>query len=156
MEESITNWLFGFNVYMTVMLEKKTELAGSLIFHANRILKAHQEGQGSAWLEYDRDFRWAKVDDPDIGWDQVEVSAWLDSVQFRGGGRQHSFRPQGGDSFRQQYAGGDRKGTCWAFNKKVCMRRPCRFKHVCSFCGHHPHPESKCNKRPAGKEKESS
>ncbi|KAJ1145735.1 hypothetical protein NDU88_012019 [Pleurodeles waltl] len=36
-EENITNWLFGFNVYMSVMLEKKPDLANSMTFYANKI-----------------------------------------------------------------------------------------------------------------------
>ncbi|KAJ1179964.1 hypothetical protein NDU88_005192 [Pleurodeles waltl] len=40
-EEIITNWLFGFNVFMSVMLEKKPELGISMICYANKILKAH-------------------------------------------------------------------------------------------------------------------
>ncbi|KAJ1103841.1 hypothetical protein NDU88_001262 [Pleurodeles waltl] len=71
-EESITNWLFGFNVFMSVMLEKKPETGNAMICYANKILKAHHMYGGNAWLEYDRDFRWAKVEDPAIGWDQTE------------------------------------------------------------------------------------
>ncbi|KAJ1142700.1 hypothetical protein NDU88_009013 [Pleurodeles waltl] len=56
-EESITNWLFGFNVFMSILLEKKTELGTSLIYYANKIVKAQHTYGGSAWLEYDRDFR---------------------------------------------------------------------------------------------------
>ncbi|KAJ1082042.1 hypothetical protein NDU88_002212 [Pleurodeles waltl] len=41
-EANIMNWLFGFNVYMSVMLEKKPDLAASMIFYGNMILKAHQ------------------------------------------------------------------------------------------------------------------
>ncbi|KAJ1161205.1 hypothetical protein NDU88_001692 [Pleurodeles waltl] len=48
-EESITNWLFGFNVFMTVMLEKRPDLAAPMIFYANKILKAHQTYGESAW-----------------------------------------------------------------------------------------------------------
>ncbi|KAJ1140831.1 hypothetical protein NDU88_007169 [Pleurodeles waltl] len=40
-EENITNWLFGFNVFMSVMMEKKPEIGLSMIFYANKILKAH-------------------------------------------------------------------------------------------------------------------
>ncbi|KAJ1141598.1 hypothetical protein NDU88_007926 [Pleurodeles waltl] len=79
-EENITNWLFGFNVFMSLMLEKKPEIGMSMIFYANKILKAHHMYGGNAWLEYDRDFRWAKVEDPDIGWDQTEVNVWLECV----------------------------------------------------------------------------
>ncbi|KAJ1142072.1 hypothetical protein NDU88_008400 [Pleurodeles waltl] len=79
-EENITNWLFGFNVFMSVMLEKKPEIGLSMIFYANKILKAHHMYGGNAWLEYDRDFRWAKVEDPAIGWDQTEVNVWLECV----------------------------------------------------------------------------
>ncbi|KAJ1152033.1 hypothetical protein NDU88_004811 [Pleurodeles waltl] len=66
-EESITNWLFGFNVFMSVMLERKPEAGIAMICYANKILKAHHMYGGNAWLEYDRDFRWAKVEDPAIG-----------------------------------------------------------------------------------------
>ncbi|KAJ1175963.1 hypothetical protein NDU88_001248 [Pleurodeles waltl] len=77
-EESITNWLFGFNVFMSVMLEKKPETGIAMICYANKILKAHHMYGGNAWLEYNRDFRWAKVEDPAIGWDQTKVNVWLE------------------------------------------------------------------------------
>ncbi|KAJ1141757.1 hypothetical protein NDU88_008085 [Pleurodeles waltl] len=79
-EENITNWLFGVNVFMSVLLEKKPDLGISLIYYANKILKAQHTYGGSAWLEYDRDFRWTKVEDPSIGWDQTEVNVWLECV----------------------------------------------------------------------------
>ncbi|KAJ1165284.1 hypothetical protein NDU88_005712 [Pleurodeles waltl] len=92
-EESITNWLLGFNVFMSVWLEKKPELASSLIYYANKILKAQHTYGGYAWLEYDRDFRWARVEDPSIGWDQTEVEVWLECVNNKVSGR-HPFRTQ--------------------------------------------------------------
>ncbi|KAJ1081718.1 hypothetical protein NDU88_001896 [Pleurodeles waltl] len=79
-EENITNWLFGFNVFMLVMLKKKPEIGMALICYANKILKAHHMYGGNAWLEYDRNFRWAKVEDPAIGWDQTEVNVWFECV----------------------------------------------------------------------------
>ncbi|KAJ1185482.1 hypothetical protein NDU88_002274 [Pleurodeles waltl] len=63
-----------------VMLEKKPETGIAMICYANKILKAHHMYGGNAWLEYDRDFRWAKVEDPAIGWDQTEVNVWLECV----------------------------------------------------------------------------
>ncbi|KAJ1191867.1 hypothetical protein NDU88_001181 [Pleurodeles waltl] len=138
-EENITNWLFGFNVFMSVLLEKKPELGTSLIYYANKILKAQHTYGGLAWLEYDRDFRWAKVEDPSIGWDQTEVNVWLECVNNKVKGRQPN-RPQ---------LSGEKKGSCWAFNRKMC-RRPagtCKFRHNCSFCRHPSHPESKCIKK---------
>ncbi|XP_078521691.1 uncharacterized protein LOC144790936 [Lissotriton helveticus] len=141
-EESITNWLFGFHVFTTVMLEKKPELAISLVVYTNKILKAHATHGGTAWLDYDRDFRWAKVENPNIGWDQVEINVWLENVNSREHHTKQSFQTsQGGP--------GEKKGTCWAFNKKVCTwpTGQCRFRHACSFCGHSSHPEFKCNKK---------
>ncbi|KAJ1166066.1 hypothetical protein NDU88_006476 [Pleurodeles waltl] len=147
-EENITNWLFGFNVFMSVMLEKKPEIGMSMIFYANKILKAHHMYGGNAWLEYDRDFRWAKLEDPAIGWDQTEVNVWLECVNNKLPSKQH---------FRAQYSN-DKKGSCWAFNRKVCSRRPgtCKFRHSCAFCGHPSHPEFKCLKKPRDKAKEGS
>ncbi|KAJ1174909.1 hypothetical protein NDU88_000200 [Pleurodeles waltl] len=75
-EENITHWLFGFNVFMSVMLEKKPDLGIAKIFYSNKILKAHHVYGGATWLECDRDFRWAKIEDPSIGWDQTEVNVW--------------------------------------------------------------------------------
>ncbi|KAJ1138124.1 hypothetical protein NDU88_004515 [Pleurodeles waltl] len=108
-EENITNWLFGFNVFMSVMLEKKPEIGMSMIFYANKILKAHHVYGGNAWLEYDRDFRRAKVEDPAIGWDQTEVNVWLECVNNKLPSKQ---------PFRAQYSN-DKKGSCWAFNRKI-------------------------------------
>ncbi|KAJ1169661.1 hypothetical protein NDU88_001552 [Pleurodeles waltl] len=82
-EENISNWLFGFNVYMSVMLEKKPDLAPSMIFYSNNILKAHHMYGSKAWLEYDRDFGWAKVEDPDISRDQTEVNVCLECVNTK-------------------------------------------------------------------------
>ncbi|KAJ1080026.1 hypothetical protein NDU88_000248 [Pleurodeles waltl] len=138
-EENITNWLFGFNFFMSILLEKKTELGTSLIYYANKILKAQHTYGGLAWLEYDRDFCWAKVEDPSIGWDQTEVNVWLECVNNKVPGRQ-PFRPQ---------LSGEKKGSCWAFNRKTCSRPAgtCKFRPNCSFCGHPSHPESKCIKK---------
>ncbi|KAJ1140141.1 hypothetical protein NDU88_006501 [Pleurodeles waltl] len=137
-EESITNWLLGFNVFMSVLLEKKTELGASLIYYANKY----------AWLEYDRDFRWARVEDPSIGWDQTEVNVWLECVNNKASGRQ---------PFRTQ-AHSERKGSCWAFNRNACSRPAgsCKFRHNCSFCGHPSHPESKCIKKSKERGRDSS
>ncbi|KAJ1178104.1 hypothetical protein NDU88_003352 [Pleurodeles waltl] len=115
-EESITNWLFGFNVFMSVMLEKKPELGISMICYANKILRAHHMYGGNVWLEYDRDFRWAKVEDPAIGWDQTEVNVWLECVNNKLPSKQ---------PFRSQFSS-DKKGSCWAFYRKLCSRPPQR------------------------------
>ncbi|KAJ1171110.1 hypothetical protein NDU88_002981 [Pleurodeles waltl] len=112
-EENITNWLFGFNVFMSVMLEKKPEIGMAMICYANKILKAHHMYGGNAWLEYDRDFRWAKVEDPAIGWDQTEVNVWLECVNNKLPSKQ---------PFRAQYLN-DKKGSCWAFNRKLFSAR---------------------------------
>ncbi|KAJ1084197.1 hypothetical protein NDU88_004349 [Pleurodeles waltl] len=137
-EENITNWLFGFNVFMSILLRKKPELGTSLIYYENKILKAQHTYGGLAWLEYDRDFRWDKVEDPSIGWDQTEVNVWLECVNNKASGQ--PFRPQ---------VSGKKKGSCWAFNRKVCSlpAGTCKFRHNCSFCGHPSHPESKCIKK---------
>ncbi|XP_078530054.1 uncharacterized protein LOC144812318 [Lissotriton helveticus] len=137
-EESINNWLFGFNVFSIVMLEKKPELVIPLIGYANQILKAQTMYGGGAWLDYNRDFRWAKVDDPDMGWDQTEVNVWLESVNNKAPMKQ---------PFRTSHGGaGEKRGACWAFNRKTCTWPPgaCKFKHACAYCGHPSHPEFKC------------
>ncbi|KAJ1159717.1 hypothetical protein NDU88_000222 [Pleurodeles waltl] len=66
-EENITNWHFSFNVFMSVRLEKKPDLGIAMICYSNKILRAHHVYGGIAWLEYDRDFRWAKVEDLRLG-----------------------------------------------------------------------------------------
>ncbi|XP_078509241.1 uncharacterized protein LOC144769112 [Lissotriton helveticus] len=58
-----------------VLLEKRQELAIPLVFYMNKIVKAHATQGNLVWLNYDRDFRWAKEQNPGIGWDQVEVNA---------------------------------------------------------------------------------
>ncbi|XP_078518075.1 uncharacterized protein LOC144782569 [Lissotriton helveticus] len=147
-EESITNWLFGFKVFSIVMLDKKPELAVPLICYANKILKAQTMYGGGSWLDYDRDFRWAKVDDPDMGWDQTEVNVWLESVNNKAPMKQPFRTSQGG--------AGDKRGTCWAFNRKTCTWPPgaCKFKHACAYCGHPSHPEFKCIKKSKEKGRE--
>ncbi|KAJ1145675.1 hypothetical protein NDU88_011960 [Pleurodeles waltl] len=78
-EESITNWLFEFNVFMTVMLEKRPQLAVSMIFLQIRLLKLtrHIAGQpGWTMIETLE----GKVEDPEIGWGQTEVNVWLESM----------------------------------------------------------------------------
>ncbi|KAJ1188915.1 hypothetical protein NDU88_005671 [Pleurodeles waltl] len=70
----------GATVALLSRPEKKPELGTALIYYTNKILKAQHTYGGTAWLEYDRDFRWAKVEDPSIGWDQTEVNVWLECV----------------------------------------------------------------------------
>ncbi|KAJ1088460.1 hypothetical protein NDU88_001617 [Pleurodeles waltl] len=84
-----------------VMLEKKLETGIAMICYANKILKAHHVYGGNAWLEYVRDFRWAKVEDPAIGWDQTEVNVWLECMINKLPSKQ---------PFRAQYAN-DKKGS---------------------------------------------
>ncbi|KAJ1204731.1 hypothetical protein NDU88_000169 [Pleurodeles waltl] len=52
-EESITNWLFGFNVFLTIMLEKKPKEATAMIFYANKILKARYVCGGRALCQWE-------------------------------------------------------------------------------------------------------
>ncbi|KAJ1120605.1 hypothetical protein NDU88_008767 [Pleurodeles waltl] len=93
---------------------KKPELGISMICYANKILRAHHMYGGNSWLEYDRDFRWAKVEDPAIGWDQTEksmlVSTW--SMKQSGSERKQRDRKQSGSERKQRdrkQSGSERK-----------------------------------------------
>ncbi|KAJ1197583.1 hypothetical protein NDU88_001440 [Pleurodeles waltl] len=142
-DETIINWIKGFTIYQSILLEKFPELGPQTAYYLNKIVGVHEEFGGTSWKDYDKAFRLKKASNPSMCWDQTDVNAWLHCMMLR--------KPEANvqSLFRGPTASGDRKGACWAFNKRACSRPQgsCKFKHNCSFCGTAGHHEFKCFKK---------
>ncbi|KAJ1145273.1 hypothetical protein NDU88_011564 [Pleurodeles waltl] len=137
-EKSLTNWILGFTVYSTVLLEKFIELGPQLSCYQHTIVLAHENYSPGAWLEYDTEFRWLKASNPEVRWDQKEVNCWLRCFSGPRVPENETF-PGCGERWKSN-------GVCWAYNENRCTRGAanCKFRHACSFCGLPFHPEYRC------------
>ncbi|KAJ1098687.1 hypothetical protein NDU88_003794 [Pleurodeles waltl] len=58
-EESQKNWVRAFSTFQAIIAA----------CYQNRIVGAHDEYGGTAWKEYDKEFRRIKANKPSLGWD---------------------------------------------------------------------------------------
>ncbi|KAJ1186370.1 hypothetical protein NDU88_003152 [Pleurodeles waltl] len=113
---------------MSIIAERFNDQGAQLACYQNRIVGAHDEYGGGAWKDYDREFRRIKVNKPDLGWDQIDVIAWLWFTNQPHGNELQPFRASSGA------ARGPPGGSS-------CQKRGLlRFQqaHVHPFCGNLP------------------
>ena len=161
-EETIGNWVKAFSIFQAIISEKTGGLAGELACYQNRIMCAHDEFGGTAWRDYDKEFRRIKATRPTPGWDQIDVNSWVCIMKHDKkweGGHTHPSRTGGWSGGPQPFRSGPgapgsvggnfKKGACWDFNQKSCTRPQgvCKFKHHCTYCGGQSHSESRCCKK---------
>lgn len=72
-EENIANWQQGFSTYMAIMLVRFPELGSEMAVYHNRINVAQTTLGGNGWNGYDKEFRKAKAQDPDLRWSQTDM-----------------------------------------------------------------------------------
>ncbi|KAJ1152248.1 hypothetical protein NDU88_005024 [Pleurodeles waltl] len=148
-EESLSNWVRAFSIYQAILAERFSGLTAQLACYQNWIVGAHDEYGGTAWKEYDNEFRRIKAYKPSLAWDQIHIITWLHYTNCTQGPGQQPFHGPAGMGSGASGGTGAKKGACWDFNRRTCSRSPgtCRFKHCCSFCGQASHPEFKCFKK---------
>lgn len=56
-DKNFTNWLYGYSIYMTILLQVQPAKAQALIKYQDIIHRAFREHTGSACLNYNKHFR---------------------------------------------------------------------------------------------------
>ncbi|KAJ1130213.1 hypothetical protein NDU88_008569 [Pleurodeles waltl] len=120
-EESLSNWVRAFSIYQAILAERFSDLGAQLACYQNRIVGAHDKYGGTAWKEYDKEFRRIKAYKP---WDQIHIITWLRYTNRTQGLGQHPFRGPAGTGSGASGGTGAKKGACWDFNRCACSRSP--------------------------------
>lgn len=151
---TIENWTSAFLIFASVYCEKFPERSVSLFKYMDVIRKAQITGGGYAWAQYD-EFRARMAWDEEAKWGELDTDLWQHTMGaaksgttiFTAGGLPIVYKPfqgkptRGGVDLTSKTSGG--AGACWDFNKGLCTREYCRFRHECSQCGGR-HPLVKC------------
>ncbi|KAJ1129290.1 hypothetical protein NDU88_007661 [Pleurodeles waltl] len=66
-KESLNNWVRAFSIYQSIIAERVNDHESQLAFYQNRIVSAHDEYRGTAWKDYDMEFRRIKANKPSLG-----------------------------------------------------------------------------------------
>ncbi|MEE6514077.1 hypothetical protein FKM82_022057 [Ascaphus truei] len=110
------------------------------------IQNIHDEHGGSAWRDYDEQFRHRWQGDTRLSLGKMDMELWMKLVGNTKQGGNAPFRKGPGGRPGSHSASRGSKGACWAFNDLYCKRgESCKYKHVCSQCGG-SHPIKKCFK----------
>ncbi|KAJ1137164.1 hypothetical protein NDU88_003577 [Pleurodeles waltl] len=138
-----------FDLLVANRRERFNDQGAQLACYQNRIVGAHDEYGDIDWKDYDREFRWIKEYKPDLGWDQIDIIAWLQFTNRPYGNGLLPFRASSGATTGPPGGSSARKWASWDFNRRSCTRPAgtCRFKHCCSFYGQSSHLESNCLKK---------
>ncbi|KAJ1117903.1 hypothetical protein NDU88_006099 [Pleurodeles waltl] len=95
-EESLNNWVRAFSICQSIIAECLNDQGALLACYQNRIAGAHDEYGGTAWKDYDREFRRIKANKPGLGWDQIDIIAWLRFTNRPHGNRLQPFSARSG------------------------------------------------------------
>ncbi|KAJ1154036.1 hypothetical protein NDU88_006793 [Pleurodeles waltl] len=63
-QKSLSKWVRAFSIYQAILAERFSDLGAQLACYQNRIVGAHHEYGGTAWKEYDKEFRRIKTNKP--------------------------------------------------------------------------------------------
>lgn len=153
-DKNWTNWLNGYFIYASVVLQMYPSKAVALFKYADIIHRAFRDYSGPAWASYDQHFRLRAAHDPALDWRVPQWELWSQLVV--------PSRPMFGDRSDSGHliarnkadAGRAPTGaqgvqpprTCYEFNAAGrCSRASCNFTHACVQCGA-KHPVSSCPK----------
>lgn len=149
-ERNFDNWLSGFLIYVSVLLQAQLWRGLALIKYMDIILRIRTFFVGPAWLQYDEMFRMQAAVLPSLPWDRIEPDLWLDlftQYEYVDGPRADSGHIVAVDPRPLQRKAAMKKApkrVCWMFNARgKCFRDRCRFKHECATCAG-PHPNIAC------------
>lgn len=128
---SISQWLTAFNCYMDVYVQKFPNETSSLLAYMNLIRDLERSCGTQAFNYYDRSFR-AHRQSQNLPWGQMHSEIWNKSVLLSLSNQ--SSQTVGRYNASTNFRGGNRK-FCFQFNSgQGCLRRQCRFTHLCNFC----------------------
>ncbi|KAJ1089628.1 hypothetical protein NDU88_002777 [Pleurodeles waltl] len=121
-KEPLNNWVKAFSIYQSITAEHFNDQGAKLACYQNRIVGARDKYGGTAWMDYDRAFRRIKVNKQGLGWDQIDIIAWLWFTNRPHGNGLQPFRASSGAASGPQGGSSAKKGTFWDFNKRTYTR----------------------------------
>ncbi|XP_053387804.1 uncharacterized protein LOC128551208 [Mercenaria mercenaria] len=140
--KSMEGWHKAFTIFTGIYTERLPHAAPSLMKYSSTIQQLAKQAGPYAALQYDISFRKLRETDPNMHpWDypnaELYNKAMADSLSFR-------FRSQSNQSFRAKRA----PLPCLNYNNNgQCLRRVCRFSHICKLC-RGSHSKRYCPKKP--------
>ena len=154
---TIENWTSAFLIYASVYCERFPERSVALLKCMDVIRKAQITYGGYAWVHYDEEFRARLSEDADGHWGELDSDLYMHTMNaekfskttYTASGLPIIYRPfrghptQAGVGAAGRGQGSMGGGACWSFNKGICTREYCKFRHECSKCGGR-HPLVQC------------
>jgi hypothetical protein len=156
---NIHQWQRLFSTYAAVYTERFPAQAPGIITYAIRILDLHKQYGGTAWREYDENFRRVRAHCPTLPWHTINWDMAMSSIHlptnqqaqvtpstsqprtpFRG---RHTASNTGGQASSSSHRA-RQKGTCFRYDQKgSCANTKCLYKHTCTICGE-GHSRQRC------------
>ncbi|KAJ1206301.1 hypothetical protein NDU88_001708 [Pleurodeles waltl] len=79
-ERNFENWLDAFRIMACKIVEKFPRCAADLWLYESKIHEAHRQFPGDAWLEYDKSFRLKMQANPEMEWNEEDVSSYIHTM----------------------------------------------------------------------------
>ncbi|XP_054843457.1 uncharacterized protein LOC129335043 [Eublepharis macularius] len=76
------NWLPGMFIYAGVIARAQPWRAAPLFQYMDIIYKGYTEFSGTAWMQYDEEFRMRAALNPAMQWDRIHQQLWLQGFEF--------------------------------------------------------------------------
>lgn len=149
-----TNWLYGYCIYMAVVVQLHPKKAPALIKYLDIVHRTMRDFGGQAWLQYDQNFRLRASHDPSLSWSVPQFELWMQVVTPARpimGDRSDSGHLIARNVVTNPKASSGAQGvqaqrSCFEFNSSgACSKAGCLFSHQCAMCGG-KHPVSSCPK----------
>ena len=130
----IVSWVEAFTIYSLIIGKFFPNRLEDLLKYKLLILRTYRQFSGSAWLNYDREFREVAAAEKCTCWSSMNVQLY----NFHTAGAQ--VRPRAvattsGDK-REAQGSATSKILCHSWNAGACIApsMACRFRHACSSC----------------------
>ena len=113
--------------------------------YLSTILNADLKYSWTTVLQYDMDFRQHRQNNPQHSWAESVTDLKMDLQAS------HNLKPKNVPSFRGQHQGGTHDTQqfpiCENFNKGICCKWDCRYRHVCKICKKPGHNTLACRQK---------
>jgi len=131
----IVTWLEAFTIFSLILGSYFPNRWVDLIKYKLLILRTYRQFSGSAWLNYDKEFREQAAAERQINWSTMSVQLY----NFHTAGAQVRPRVSASSTVTSgQEAEGSKfsKVICHSWNAGRCIApsTQCRFRHACSTC----------------------
>lgn len=150
----ITTWFEAFSIFSLILGTYFPSRKDDLLKYKLLILRTFRQFSGSAWLNYDREFRELAAAERCTTWATMNVQLY----NFHTAGahvRPRLAASSSSSSSKEPQGNVTAKVFCHSWNAGLCKapNASCRFRHVCSLC-EGDHRKSACSDHFRGKRNE--